>query len=45
MIELTEYFLTGTPEVTAVSIMVFMIFWTGFCDFVQSFIRRARRGA
>ena len=45
MIELTEYFLADSPEVTAISIMVFMVLWTSFCDFIQSFIRRTRRGA
>lgn len=45
MIEVVEFFLTDTPEVTAISIMVFMVFWTSFCEFIQSFIRRTRRGA
>ena len=43
MIELVEFFLCDTPEVTAVSIMTFMVLWCSFCEFVQAFIRGARR--
>lgn len=45
MIDIVEYFLVDTPEVTAISIMVFMVFWTSFCEFIQSFIRRSKRSA